>query len=121
MTAVWPVSLPQAPESSGFELLLPDNVARTSTDANIAKQRRIAAWGREGMVAPFLVNQDQLTTFIDFYKTTLKSGTLVFEWTHPYRQVLGEYRIIDKPRVEGYSYGDWYRIVIVLEHVRDLS
>lgn len=120
MTAVWPVTLPPAPDTYGFKIIYPQNVIRTRMDYGPIKQRRRVAWSREQMVVAFVVDSTQLATFETFYKTTVQSGVLPFQWTHPMRQVLGEYRIIEVPDIESQEFGLWYRITLVLEHVLDL-
>lgn len=120
MTAVWPVTLPAAPDSGGFQIIYPTNVIRSNMDAGPTKQRRRVAWAKQRMVAPFMLTAAQLVDFETFYRTTTLSGTLVFEWTDPMRAVLGEYRIVEDPIVEAQEYSLWYIVTLVLEHVRDL-
>lgn len=120
MTAVWPATLPAAPDANGFQILYPQNVVRSAMDAGPIKQRRRVAWARQLMVAPFVLTMAQLADFQTFYATTTKSGTLVFEWTDPIRSVLGEYRIVETPVIESDEYALWYRVTIIVEHVRDL-
>ena len=121
MTAAWALTLPQAPSADGFRVVYPSVVVRSSMDAGPTKQRRRVAWAKKTMVAPFVMSPTQLTDFEEFYKNTVRAGTDVFEWTDPMRDVLGEYRIIEDPQIEADEYGLWYRVTIVLEHVRDLS
>lgn len=120
MTAVWPVTLPAAPEADGYQIIYPANVIRSNMDAGPIKQRRRVSWAKLRVVAPFMLTAAQLVDFETFYKTTTLSGTLVFEWTDPMRAVLGEYRIIETPTIEAQEYSLWYIVTLILEHVRDL-
>lgn len=120
MTASWPATLPAAPTTDGFQIIYPNNVVRSQMDAGPIKQRRRVAWARKQMVAPFMLTSAQMADFEVFYKTTTESGTLIYEWTDPAREVLGEYRIIENPQIETEEFGLWYRVTIVIEHVRDL-
>lgn len=96
---VWPSTLPQFVEIPGYDETLPFPVVRTSPEKGPAKQRR------EFTAAPTpiafmtdLMNAAQQATFETFYFTTLKHGSLAFDWVHPRTQSTKTYRFVGGPK-----------------------
>lgn len=78
----WPSSLP-APRRSGYEEGPQDNTIGSQTDTGPGKVRRRFTAVADDCGFELRVTEDQLNTFINFHKNTLRSGTLPFTYTHP--------------------------------------
>jgi hypothetical protein len=100
---VWPVSLPQKPNTDYSETggVL---IVRSPMDAGPAKQRKIGN-RPQTLSLTFDMKDAQVVTFEDFVKTTLK-GTARFGFTHPRLNETVEVRII--PSGDGQLYNIAY-------------
>ncbi len=94
--ASWPVSLPQQ-QFLGLQIQYEPNVLEFEVDAGPAKRRRRSSKGRTYLRTDIELRGDQLAVFETFYDTTLVSGTLAFDWTHPATDAAASFRFQRKP------------------------
>jgi len=96
-TATWPASLPE-PEREGFTHTLGNGSVRTEMDAGPAKTRRRFTATVDKVRASVFVTGTERQTLRSFYKTTLKEGSLTFEWEDRITGTTEEYRFVSPPR-----------------------
>lgn len=95
--ASWPGTLPQYLLQDGFSETLPNNSIRSKMEIGPPKMRR------RGTGAPRLIPGKQYMTaaqveiFDVFYESTLKSGSLRFDWISPRTQASKELRFVAPP------------------------
>lgn len=95
MTA-WPASLPQS-QFRGLTDKRQKAVLRTPMDAGPAiVRRRFTAVYRE-VVTRIVLNGTQRQTFDTFFITTLKEGSLPFDWTDPVDDTTVSFRFKEEP------------------------
>jgi hypothetical protein len=81
--ALWPVTLPQIFEQSGYKETLPDMMIRTKMDTGPAKVRKrftAAPYSMSGNMRMTKAQTDDLDTF---YLTTTNGGADAFTFIHP--------------------------------------
>ena len=98
MTAVWPPSLPQDVLVQGYDEALAENVVRTTMDAGPAKVRRRFTAGVRNFRLTVYLTRTQTDTLESFFDTTVKDGSLPFDWTHPRKQTSVTFRFVTPPR-----------------------
>jgi len=81
--ATWPVTLPDYVLQDGYLEQPPENTIRTKMDVGPPKARRRATSAPRPIKCRQHMTAAQVVTFDTFYVTTLKSGSLPFEWQHP--------------------------------------
>jgi hypothetical protein len=81
---LWPTTLPQAVDQSGYGEQPPDITVRTPMDSGPPKVR-ITDDGNSRLIQVSLspVTADQVETFDEFFYDTLAGGALEFDWVHP--------------------------------------
>lgn len=82
----WPSSLPQYVFVQGFEEGGPDNVLHSAMDAGPPKTRRRFTAAYRPLDVIVALDASQAATFVTFVNTTLKDGSLPFDWVHPRTQ-----------------------------------
>lgn len=90
--AVWPVSLPQYVLEAGYQESLEDQLLETQMDAGVAKIRRRFTAPYRRFTVTVQMDATQMATFETFFLTTLKGGSLVFDWVHPRTQAAKTFR-----------------------------
>lgn len=88
MAAIWPTSLPQAPELSSFTDKLPNNLIRSEMDTGDAKVRRRGQSKAWTASATYHLTNEQTTTLRTFAMDVIAGGALCFDWPHPTRGVV---------------------------------
>lgn len=81
--ATWPNTLPAYVLESGFQERLQDQVVESQMDSGPAKIRRRFTKAIRFFACQMLMTPEQTTTFETFWQTTLKGGSLPFDWVHP--------------------------------------
>lgn len=97
MSAQWPIDLPG--QFADIEEQPESNVVRTATDVGPAKLRRRFTAKVKRYSMPVEFNGEQKKLFDTFYQTTLKDGTLPFEWEDPTDDSTVEFRFRSEPRL----------------------
>ena len=93
----WPSTLP-APLSDGYRETPPDTTMRTSMDAGPDKVRRRYTSGSRPFALRYHLTATQVATLETFYTTTSRSGSLLFNWTHPRSGATVEARFLGAPQ-----------------------
>jgi len=106
MPISWPGTLPQTPTTGGYEEAPPDLTIRTEMDAGQAKRRRRFTAGPREFSVSFVLTKAQVATLDTFYVTTLKGGSLSFDWFHPRTGAAGEFAFVGRPNYRE-SDGGW--------------
>lgn len=96
MTAAWPASLPQYVEAGAIETFPTERIESTLASGEPQTRRRIAGKTREFDVTLFCPIAS-LATFENFYRDTLKDGSLSFTSVHPRTRVAGVFRFKGSP------------------------
>jgi hypothetical protein len=95
--AVWPGSLPQYVLEAGYQETLEDQIIETQMDAGVAKIRRRFTGAYRRFTVTVQMDATQAATFEAFYLTTLKGGSLPFDWVHPRTQAAKTFRFRRPP------------------------
>lgn len=83
MAAVWPTSLPANFITSGFEMAQQNAVIRTQMDTGAPKRRRRFTAAIKMIKGSMVLTTTQYSTLDAFYTSTLKNGSLPFDFAHP--------------------------------------
>lgn len=86
MTAIWPATLPQYLEESGFGENLADGRIDTPTDYGPGKSRRRFTKNWRVISGAIRCTDVQVSVFEGFYQDTLGGGTAQFLWVSPLLQ-----------------------------------
>jgi len=81
-TPTWPTSLPQSPLIEGYSNTPQDSVLRSDMDAYTKQRNRYTATIAD-VSEYYLMTQTQYSVFKDFFKNTLKNGSLDFIKSNP--------------------------------------
>lgn len=108
----WPAALPQVAPIAGYQETLPDTSLRTQMDAGPARMRRRFTAAVRPITINFILSDEQLETFHDFYVTTLAGGSLPFDWVHPRHaadlpQAFFQFRIVRPPTYSAIDRDIW--------------
>lgn len=88
----WPSSLPAYVQEGGYQERFQDQKLESNMDSGPAKLRRRFTKNIRFFGVQMLMTQAQVTDFETFYFTTLKGGTLTFDWVHPRTQAATTFR-----------------------------
>ncbi len=82
-TAVYPSSLPQAPQFQGYQEQLQENLVRNTTGVGPPKTRPRSTAPRKAITWIMTLTPAQKTTLSTFFETTLVFGSLEFQHQLP--------------------------------------
>ncbi len=82
----WPSTLPQFVLEAGYSEQLPDTNIESAVDVGPVKIRPRSTVQVRPLRVAVAMDEDQATTFEEFYITTLSGGTKTFTWVHPRTQ-----------------------------------
>jgi hypothetical protein len=101
----WPAGLPQFVDEEGYGEDFEQAAIESPMDIGPPKIRRRQIGGFRRFSVSITVSDDAaVTTFDTFWSTTLKQGTLPFDWVHPRTQAALTFRFRNPPpklRVRG--------------------
>jgi len=112
--SLWPNTLPAYPLLENFSEEVENTIIRTEMDNGPAKLRQRTTAGVSNMSLGYLLSKVQIDTLEIFYKTTLKGGSLAFDFTHPRRDTIISCRFVSPPQY-GSGNGNFFRVNINLE------
>jgi hypothetical protein len=92
----WPSTLPPR-LSSDTSVKDDDSFARTDMDSGPASVRNRFTSITQTVKGSMIISGAQLTTFNIFFRTTIKHGSLSFNWIHPFTEEAVEMRFKSKP------------------------
>lgn len=106
----WPATLPQYVLQEGYQEKLPDNTVETPMDTGPDKVRRRFTTNYRVFTVQMEMTAAQAAVFDGFYVTTLRHGSLDFDWVHPITQAPAVFRFRKPPpqksvRGEAVRYG----------------
>lgn len=81
--ASWPASLPQYVQENGYSEGEPDNLIESQMEAGPPKTRRRYTMQHPLFTMQVCTDVTGRSTFDTFFSTTLKHGSLPFDWVHP--------------------------------------
>lgn len=96
---VWPVSLQQRLNSSGFVKRFGNTLARTEMDIGPAKVRSRFTDAVDIYSCSVLLDYGDYTTFETFFKTTLNNGANQFEFDDPFTSSPAAFRFAEPPQI----------------------
>ena len=110
----WPNTLPTYPLIENFQEGVANTSIRTEMDQGPAKVRQRTTAAVSNLSLSYLLNKSQITDLETFYKTTLKGGTLSFDFVHPRAGTTVSCRFISPPQY-GAGNGNFFRVILELE------
>jgi hypothetical protein len=90
----WPGTLDVKPLIDAYDERAPNLLLRTPMDSGPAKVRRKLSNNSRFVTVELNLDDSQLTTFDDFFMTTILGGALSFNWVHPRTGTAIESRIV---------------------------
>lgn len=81
--ASWPNTLPAYVQEGGYQERFQDQTIESQMDTGPAKVRRRFTKPIRFLSFQMLMTQAQVTDFETFWATTVKGGSLPFDWVHP--------------------------------------
>jgi hypothetical protein len=113
---VWPPSLPAYVLESGYQNEFADNVVETPMEVGPAKTRRRSTVENEKFNVSVQLTTAQFSDLKTFYYTTLKSGSLAFDWVDPLTQTAATFMFRrPAPKVTGVRGGVYPVVSFTLE------
>lgn len=110
--AEWPAELPQTPLVDGYSDVPQDSVIRVNMTGLTKQRNRYTAVLRD-VSESYLLEKDQMEIFEDFFRSTLKNGSLDFIKTEPKS---GQQRVYRFSGVYSDEYnGVQYKVTLPLE------
>jgi hypothetical protein len=82
-SAVWPSTLPQYVQESGYGETIQDQAIESSVESGPAKIRRRFTKSIRRFQCVMYMTPSQADTFENFWQNTVKGGSLSFSWVHP--------------------------------------
>lgn len=109
MAVAWPSSLEQKVLVQGFGLNLGNTVLTSENEVGLPKERRRFTKAADRLQTSIIATRSEVTTFLNFYKTTLAGGTLSFDFTDPITDVTNEYKFDTQnpPQITPYGANDF--------------
>lgn len=114
--ATWPTALPQYVLQQGFREQMPDTLLETQMEAGPAKSRRRYTTGYRQFGVALAMTATQRAIFDSFFVTTLKGGSLPFDWKDPVTQAAATFRF-RKPAPSFGIRGETHIVQFVLEKI----
>ncbi|MBL8967959.1 MAG: hypothetical protein JNG85_13205 [Spirochaetaceae bacterium] len=93
----WPSPFP-LPLEQGYSEAAPDTSLRTKMDSGPDKLRRRYTAAPRAFSLRYHLTRDEVATLDAFFVTTVRSGTLRFNWTHPRTGAACEARFLSAPK-----------------------
>lgn len=93
----WPATLPQR-LSADTTVQDDESCARTDMDAGPASIRNRFTAITQTVKGSMVITGAQLTIFNTFFRTTIKYGSLTFNWIHPFTEEVVGIRFKSKPQ-----------------------
>lgn len=90
--ATWPNTLPAYVQEGGYQEKFQDQTIESQMDSGPAKIRRRFTKNLRFLGISMLMTSAQVTDFETFWQTTLKGGSLPFDWVHPRTRVATTFR-----------------------------
>lgn len=84
--AVWPPTLPQAPEGAGYREQAPYHVIDQPMDMGPSKRRPRFTAGIRSFTLSMVLTEADVALLETFYRDTLLGGADPFDWVHPRTQ-----------------------------------
>jgi hypothetical protein len=105
--AVWPASLPQAPNADGYAEHAPKTIIRTEMEAGPPKMRRRFTAGIRPFEMKIAMTKSETQVLDAFFVTTLVGGSLAFDWIHPRTGAAASFRFVKPPTYSAKSDNAW--------------
>lgn len=113
-TAIWPPSLQQNLDQSGYSEQERTNVISSSPEVGPPLTRRRDAATYVDINGSIAVSLTEYNTLQNFFKDTLKDGALLFDWVHPITGDAVEMRFKSAPKYSALS-GSFFKAMLELE------
>ena len=97
MAEVWPATLQQSVNQANFQIVKQNTNIRTNVETGPIKSRRRFTNPQIQMTCQIWVPESEFATFETFYDTTLKNGSLTFDFDHPITGTTTEWRFVSPP------------------------
>lgn len=93
----WPSTLPDRPSSDGFREMEPNNLIMTTMEMGPRKVRRRHTAGVTRYAVSYEITATQRGYLSTFWNTTIKGGSLAFDWVHPITGSTISVRMLEAP------------------------
>lgn len=114
--ALWPASLPQYVLQSGFSETEPDTLLETQMEGGPPKSRRRYTTDYRQFTVALQMDATQRATFQTFFNTTIKGGSLPFDWVDPVTQTTASFRF-RKPMPQWAVRGETHLVRFAMERI----
>lgn len=114
--STWPGTLPQEFLQRGASETAPNLIIRTNMDAGPAKVRRRFTAEVRPIQGNLLLTTAQVATLDTFFVTTVKGGSLAFDWVNQRTAASESFRFVGIPTYTKMS-GDFYEVTLKLEQL----
>lgn len=112
--AVWPPSLPQSPEGTGYHEQPPYHLIDTPVEVGPAKRRPRYTAGIRSFAVSLVLTAAEVAVLETFYRDTVLGGTDPFDWVHPRTQAPATLRFTEEPDCQAIG-PSTYRVTVQLE------
>lgn len=112
--AVWPSSVNQYAVRESYREVPDQNVAQFSPDVGPPKLRRRMSISTDKLALDIIMTGTEYATFLTFWRTHLKDGTLPFAFTRPRTQAVEAFNFTAPPQVQDWAY-DKYRLSLAMQ------
>ena len=116
MAQTFPASLQDKVNQAGFSNQFGDTLIRSNVDIGFAKVRSRYTKGIDVFSVTITINKSDYTTVENFFKTTLKGGSLTFNYDHPFTEVETEFRFVEPPKITPIG-GKYFTVTMKWEEV----
>ena len=120
MTVLYPASLPQIPQISGYSEQLQDNLIKNITGVGPSKSRPRSTAPRKTVSFPITLTQTQKETLDAFFQSSLAFGSLEFQLTLPDDSSTNAiYKFLNPPAFRSIGGSKW-TTTLKLEIIREV-
>ena len=99
MAELFPTSLQELVNQSGFNHAFGDTAIRSENEIGLAKTRQRYTKSIDVFTTSIDMPIEEYSTLSDFFKTTLSGGSKTFLYDHPMTEVESEFRFISPPTI----------------------
>ena len=114
----WPSAIEQNVEVPGYRAQDPDTILETSMEAGKPmRDRNMRGGEKEIITCTVWIKATDKDAFDTFYRDTLKSGVLAFDWKHPITQAATTFEFLPGGRSHGLKSGTLISYILKLREV----
>lgn len=109
MAQTFPASLQNKFNQAGFQHELGDSSITSEVDVGLPKKRQRYTSSPDTFNGTIELHMDDYSDLRTFFKTTLASGSLTFNFEHPITKVTSEFQFVGAPSITTIG-GNYFRV-----------